>query len=232
MCSARFQIFLAEPTSRRSSRKHRAEMTFLVLLPILQLVEGVSSQMFREEGPSLRGCPANEEQKYCTVCQTVSASLDWVPGIMCPRPAHAPTPTPTPDGGQPAWLFLACPITSGPRDSNQAVQMAVAGCRRRGPPGLLGETWLGVAMSHWDEYFLAGWAGSLSLRRCAGRGAGRTRAGWGWAHKGTSPVGWVGIPAVTSFKFLSWADKLCLPVKAPLEDIAEWGLDECVAVGR
>lgn len=116
-------------------------MTFLLLLPILQLVEGISSQMFREEGPSLQGCPASEEQKYRTVCQTASAPLDWVPGIMCPRPAHAPTPTPTPDGGQPAWLFLACPITSGPRDSNQAVQMAVAGCRRRGPQACWRRGW-------------------------------------------------------------------------------------------
>lgn len=72
----------------------------------------------------------------CTVCQTVLAPLGWVPGIMCPRLAHAPTPNPTPDGGQSAWLFLACPITSGPTDSNQAVQMVVAGGRRREPPVL------------------------------------------------------------------------------------------------
>lgn len=49
-CSDRFQIFLAELPSRRSSREHRAQMTCLLLLPILQLAEGVSSQMFREEG--------------------------------------------------------------------------------------------------------------------------------------------------------------------------------------
>ena len=61
-CNARFQIFLAEVASRRS-REHRIQMNFLLPLPILQLVEGVFSQMFRKEGPSPQVGPMNGEQK-------------------------------------------------------------------------------------------------------------------------------------------------------------------------
>lgn len=96
-------------------------MTFLLLLPILQLVEGFLPRCSEKRAP-LPGGSFEWGAEVCMVCQTLLAP----PPIICPRPAHASTPSPTPQGWPAAaWLFLACPITSGARDSNQAVQMAV-----------------------------------------------------------------------------------------------------------
>lgn len=119
-CSARFQIFLAELASRSSSNEHRTQMTFLLLLPILQLVERFLPRC-SEKRALVAGGSFEWGADVCMVCQTHLAP----PPIVCPRPAHAPTPNSKPQRWPAAWLFLACPITSGPRDSNQAVQMAV-----------------------------------------------------------------------------------------------------------
>ena len=114
-CSARLQIFLAELASRTSSRKDRAQMTFLPPLPIPRPGEGISSHTGQRRGAPLagRGGPASGGQKRARSAG-LSAPLGRAPQIMCRRPAHAPTPTPTPAGGRPA-LFLALPYNIWPQ---------------------------------------------------------------------------------------------------------------------
>lgn len=143
-----------------------------------------------------------------------------------------PPPHPTPDGGQPAPLFLACPITSGPRNSNQDVRSpGGSDGRRRGHWACL-ETWLGVALPHWEkEHFLAGWGDAPNPGGVPAQGAGRP--GQRWADtQGNQPsgTGRLGARGCDLIRLLSWADKL--PIKACLEDAAEWGLAEHPAVGR
>ena len=117
--------------------------------------------------------------------ESFSAPLGRVPGIMCPRPAQAPTPIPW--WGPPARLFLACPIPSGPRDSPPDV------CSRGGSEGS------GSRRGH-HAAWRRGWewpchTGIMSTSLQAGQSPPQERcwrwglagAGWGWAHRG-----WVG----------------------------------------
>lgn len=116
-------------------------MTFLLPLPTPRLEKGVSSHMFREEGPSGRVGPVSGEQK-CARSAGLLAPVSRVAQIMCPRPAHAPTPTPTPDGGPPARLFLAGPYNIWPqRLYHRRLQPRQFRWWRQeeGAPGLLGD---------------------------------------------------------------------------------------------
>lgn len=77
------------------------------------------------------------------------------------------------------------------------------------------------------EHFLAVWGG-LSQRWYAGSEArGLGRVGAGTQRKQPRRTG--GDSSYYLIQTLSWAEKLCLPREASLEDIAEWGLadDPC-----
>lgn len=134
--NARFQIFLAEPAWSRSSERHRAWMICLLRLPGPTLVKGISSlgsnlpDAHRRGAPSPRG-PASGDR-------SVHSLLDFLSSTQQSPSDHVSASSTCPflDGGWPARLFLACPITSGPRGSDQGVcspgSSVGGGSRRRG----------------------------------------------------------------------------------------------------
>lgn len=195
-CNARFQMFLAELASRSSSNEHRTQMTFLLLLPILQLVEGFLPRCSEKRAP-LPGGSVKWGTEVCMVCQTLLAPTP----IICPRPAHASTPSPTPQGWPRCLVIFSLPYNIWPQrlqlgNSDGSGQLA-SSRRRHTPPSL--ETWLGVALSLWNmSTSLPSGAvsprGGMLAQRPEGWG------GWGRAHRESSPVGRVGIPAATSSK--------------------------------
>ena len=76
---------------------------------------GVSSPDGQRRGVLWPVGPRRGSRSVLGLLESFSAPLCRVLGIMCPRPAQAPTLIPW--WGRPAGLFLACPIPSGPRDS-------------------------------------------------------------------------------------------------------------------
>lgn len=158
-------------------------------------------------------------------------STQPIPQVMRLRPAHAPTaPHPRWWPARPIIFSLSYNIWPQKLQPRRPQPRRSDG-RRRGHWACL-ETWLGVALPHWEkEHFLAGWGDAPNPGGVPAQGAGRP--GQRWADtQGNQPsgTGRLGARCCDLIRLLSWADKL--PIKACLEDAAEWGLAEHPAVGR